>query len=347
VVQSSFTGKNILITGGTGTVGSAIVAQLFEHDPQVIRIYSRDEAKQYELHQKLGARTDVRFLIGDVRDKSRLSRAMEDVDIVFHTAALKHVESCEYNPFEALKTNVVGTQNVIEVALEHDVSRVVFTSTDKAVNPSSAMGATKLMAEKLMVAANQYTGKHRTIFSTVRFGNVLGSRGSVVQLFEDQIRSGGPVTVTDPQMTRFVMSVDHAISLVLDVAKIAVGGEIFVLKMPAVRVLDLVHVLMEEINRDEEMRARDVRIQYIGCKPGEKIAEELMTADESKRAVDLGSMFVIIPPIQEFRELYYPYPQNSPHPQEEYTSVSAEPLDQLGLKHLLGEYLSQRSQRAA
>jgi len=347
LAESIFSRKTVLVTGGTGTVGSAIVKQLFEHGPRAIRVYSRDESKQYELQRELGSRRDVRFLIGDVRDRPRLSRAMEDVDFVFHTAALKHVESCEYNPFEALKTNVLGTQNVIEVALEHDVSKVVFTSTDKAVNPSSAMGASKLMAEKLMVAANQFTGKHKTVFSTVRFGNVLGSRGSVVRLFEDQIRHGGPVTVTDPQMTRFVMSVHRAISMVLEVSKLAVGGEIFVLKMPSVRVMDLVEVLVEELSREGGIADGDISVRFIGTKPGEKIAEELMTSDESKRAIDLGEMFVILPPIRDFRNLYYPYPDNAPRPQQRYTSDDAELLDRRGLKKLLDRYLAEREVRAA
>ena len=200
-MKNFFKDKKILVTGGTGSFGSAIVKRLLDYQPEVVRIISRDEDKQYRLSNALKKHKNVRFLIGDICDKERLLRAMEHIDIVFHAAALKHVLSCEYNPFEATKVNVFGTQNVIDAALERGVSKVIFTSTDKAVNPVSAMGASKLMAEKLISSANFYKGTKETVFSSVRFGNVVGSRGSALNLFIDQIKNGGPVTITDNNMT--------------------------------------------------------------------------------------------------------------------------------------------------
>ena len=200
----------------------------------------RDETKQFYQQQRHPGRRDLRFLIGDIRDRERVFRAMEGIDLVFHCAALKHVGSGEYNPFEATQTNILGTQNVIDACLEHDVRTMVFTSSDKAANPTSVMGATKLVAEKLVTAATNYRGAHATTFASVRFGNVLGSRGSALELFASQVAAGGPVTMTDPAMTRFVMSTDRAVDLCIRAAGIAHGGEVFVLKMPIARLGDLV-----------------------------------------------------------------------------------------------------------
>lgn len=182
-----FQGKKILVIGGTGTIGQGLVKELIKRNPKVIRIFSRDEYKQFKMEQELGRLENIRFLLGDVRDKERVQRAMEGIDIVFHLAAMKHVPSCEYNPFEAVKTNVMGTQNVIESAIHHRVERVVYTSSDKAINPTNTMGATKLLAERLMSSADYYKGGKRPIFASVRFGNVMGSRGSVIPLFKTQI----------------------------------------------------------------------------------------------------------------------------------------------------------------
>lgn len=196
LMENIFKDKKIIVTGGTGSIGSEIVRRVLQYDPEVVRILSRDESKQFELEQEIGDLENVRFLIGDVRDKDRLNRAFEDVDIVFHAAAMKHVPACEYNPFEAVKTNVVGTQNVIDAALDNGVGKVIAISTDKAASPINTMGATKLLAEKQIIDANFYKGHRKTVFSCVRFGNVMGSRGSVIPLFEKQIKNGGPVTVT-------------------------------------------------------------------------------------------------------------------------------------------------------
>src|SRR4051812_8597921 len=238
--SAPFRGQRILVTGGSGTIGARLVERLLEHDPAVVRILGRDETKQFYQRQRLHDRRDVRFLVGDIRDRDRLSRAMDGIDVVFHCAALKHVESGEYNPFEATQTNVVGTQNVIDACLATGVGTMILTSSDKAANPTSVMGASKLLAEKLVSAATNYRGSRPTRFASVRFGNVLGSRGSALELFFRQVAAGGPITVTDPAMTRFVMTAERAVELVMRVAEIAMGGEIFVLKMPAVRLADLV-----------------------------------------------------------------------------------------------------------
>jgi FlaA1/EpsC-like NDP-sugar epimerase len=244
-MNNFFESKVILVTGGTGSIGSEIVHQLLKMSPRVVRIFSRDEYKQFCIQQELGNRSDVRYLLGDVREGSRLLRAAEGVDIIFHCAAYKHVPFCEYNPFEAVKTNVIGTQNVIEAALAQGVRKVLLISTDKAASPLNVMGATKLLAERLMSSTMHSIGSHNTILASVRFGNVLGSRGSVIPLFRDQIAKGGPLTITHPEMTRFFMSIPQAVKLVFSAAELMKGGELFILKMPAARVGDIADVLIE------------------------------------------------------------------------------------------------------
>ncbi|MDW7733446.1 MAG: polysaccharide biosynthesis protein, partial [Methanolobus sp.] len=250
-------------------------------------------------HELKGYDDITRFLIGDVRDKERLHRAAEDIDVIFHTAALKHVGACEYNPFEAVKTNVLGTQNVIDVAINNNVGKIIFTSSDKAVNPSNTMGATKLLAEKLMTSANFSKGNHDCIFSSVRFGNVMGSRGSVIPLFKQQIRSGGSVTITDPTMTRFMMSMSQAVDLVLHSVEMAKGGEVFIFKMPTINISDLAQVLIEGVAPGYGHNPKDINIKIIGTKPGEKMYEELMTEDEAIRSLERDDMFIILPEIED------------------------------------------------
>lgn len=292
-----YKGKRILVTGGTGTIGSELVRQLLQFSPEVIRLFSRDESKQFDLQQEFRSYSNIRYLLGDIRDKERLKRAMEGIDIVFHAAALKHVPACEYNPFEAVKTNVLGTQNIIECALDEEVERVIAISTDKVANPTNTMGATKLLAEKLMAAANYYKGARKTVFACVRFGNVMGSRGSVIPLFIQQVARGGPITMTDPGMTRFMMSIPEAVKLVLRAGKTAKGGETFILKMPALRLGDLAEVIVEEVAPKYNFDKSEIEIDIIGLRAGEKLHEELMTADEATRAVELQDMFVIYPSI--------------------------------------------------
>lgn len=266
-MKDIFNDKAILVTGGTGSIGSEIVRQILECSPRVIRVYSRDETKQLELQKEIGIKKNVRFLLGDIRDKERLQKAIEDIDFVFHVAALKHVPACEYNPFEAVKTNVLGTQNLIEVALAENVEKFISISTDKAVNPMSTMGATKLLSERLIQSASQYRGKKRTLFSCVRFGNVLASRGSIIPMLLYQIRSGNSITITDKRMTRFLMSIPQAVRLVIKSIEIAKGGEIFILKMPTVRIIDLIRVFIEEFNRKNSFRKK-IKIEEDKKRPG-------------------------------------------------------------------------------
>jgi FlaA1/EpsC-like NDP-sugar epimerase len=290
---NTFKNKKILVTGGTGCIGSEIVRSLLKYEPKVVRIFSNDEDATFRMSQELKQRRNIRFLVGDIRDNERLTRAMEDINIVYHTAALKHVPLCEYNPFEAIKTNVLGAQNVINSALENNVDKVINISTDKAVNPTNTMGATKLLAEKLIIDANFYKGNRKTIFLCVRFGNVSFSRGSVIPLFEEQIRDKKMITVTDPEMTRFMMSISNTIDLVFKSTLMAKGGEIFILKMPVVKLSDLADVAIEVYTQKYGYKKEDIKKKNIGPRAGEKMFEELMTETEAKKAFETEDMFII------------------------------------------------------
>ncbi|MZP29463.1 polysaccharide biosynthesis protein [Heliobacterium undosum] len=291
--------KVVLIIGVTGSLGQVLLPAILARRPRAVRLFSRDEAKQYQLQQEYGHRRDLRYFIGDVRDSERVRRASEGAHVIFHLASLKHVPLCEYNPYEAVKTNVIGTQNVIDAALANNVERVVYTSSDKAVSPTNTMGATKLLAERLISSAQESRGNRKTIFSAVRFGNVLNSRGSVIEVFKQQIRKGGPVTVTDPEMTRFMMTLSQAADLTIRAGELAEGGEVFVLKMPVIRLGDLAEVMIQEyaplVGRDPGA----IPVRYIGLRPGEKRFEELMTPDESRLARELPDMFVLPMPSQQ------------------------------------------------
>lgn len=291
-------GKRCLVTGGTGTVGRWVVREMLRHEPEVVRVLDVDETGLFEFAQELGGYTDgrTRFLVADVRDKERMVRATEQIDVVVHCAALKHVELCEYNPFEAVKTNILGVQSLIEACLDNEVDRVLLTSSDKAANPSNTMGATKLVGEKLIVAANYAKGPRRTKFGCVRFGNVMGSRGSMIPLFRRQILEGGPVTMTDPAMTRFVLTQSEAIHLVFEALERMVGGEVFVPRMPSVRIKDLVDVMVRTMANGAGKRAA---VKTIGVKPGEKIYEELITDEEATRTYQVGDLLVILSPVKE------------------------------------------------
>jgi FlaA1/EpsC-like NDP-sugar epimerase len=283
--------KKILVTGGVGSIGSNLVRKLLELDPAIIRVFDNNETGLFDLEQELQS-PKIRTLLGDIRDKDRLSMAMNGIDIVFHASALKHVPLCEYNPFDAVKTNVLGTQNVLEAALSNEVRKVINVSTDKAVNPTNVMGATKLLAERLTISANYYSGNKKTIFSSVRFGNVLNSRGSVIPLFKKQIRGGGPVTITDKRMTRFFMEISAASDLILRAGEIAKGREIFILKMPALRIADLAEAMIAEfaLHKPEE-----ISIKIIGKRSGEKLDEDLMAEEEAERAYERDDMILIVP----------------------------------------------------
>lgn len=310
-----FQKKKILITGGTGTIGKEITRKLIPLNPSVIRIYSRDETKQFKMREEFRDVENIRYFVGDIRDVRRLEMAMEEVDIVFHLAALKQVASCEYNPFEAINTNVYGSQNVINAALRVNAEKVIFTSTDKAVNPTSIMGATKLMAEKLFTAANYYKGKRRTVFASVRFGNVLGSRDSVISLFNNQLLHGKPVVLKSKKMTGFIISWREAVNFILKATLLAKEGEVFVPKMPAVRIIDLIEIIEESLGFNKDIRE-------VGANPGEKIYEELMTEDEGNRALERDDMYIILPTLRNHQISKYLYPdtyvltRDNPHTSE-------------------------------
>lgn len=292
ILEHLFKDKRILITGGTGSVGWEITQEILKYNPRVIRLFDNNENAQFNFQQSLGENKKLRYLLGDVRDKDRLITAMDQVDIVFHTAGLKHVLACEYNPLEAVKTNVIGTQNVIEAALACNVRKVIFTSSDKAVNPGNTMGASKLVAEKLIISANYYRGVKRTIFSAVRFGNVMGSSGSVVPVFINQIKEGKQITITHRDMTRFVISPGDSLKLLFRATELAQGGEIFIMKMPVVRVTELAAVLYEILSKPGK---GEMRIEIIGTKPGEKLYEELLTEEEASRAIETDELYIVLP----------------------------------------------------
>ena len=344
-LEDVFQGKKILVTGGTGCIGSEIVRNVLKYKPKVVRIFSNDENATFNMINEIdetGAKMmheipNRRFLIGDVRDKERVMLAMEDIDIVYHAAALKHVPLCEYNPYEAIKTNVLGTQNIIEAALESGVDRVISISTDKAVNPVNTMGATKLLAEKLIIDANEGKGSKPTIFSSVRFGNVSFSRGSVIPLFEEQIRQKKPITITNPDMTRFMMSVSDTIELVFKATLLAKGGEVFILKMPVVRLGDLVDVIIETYAEKYLYKKETIKKRIIGLRPGEKMYVELMTESEATVGFETDDM-LIIPPQLEMPSLSYSisnYPNARRCSMKRYSSRDLKPLPKKEIKRLL------------
>lgn len=290
-MQTEFKDKIILVTGGTGTIGSQLVEQILSCQPKQVRVLSRDENKQYALLEKLGYPPNLRMFIGDIRDKERLMLAFRGVDIVFHAAALKHVPFCEYNPFEAVKTNIFGSQNVIEAALANRVKKVVAISTDKVVNPVGVMGASKLMMEKLFINANYYKGDDPTLFSCVRFGNVAWARGSVFTLWKEQALRDRAIKVTDDQMTRFIMSIPDAVRLVCSAAGLMQGGEIFIFKMPSIRMADAARLFLEKYHPGSS-----VRIDTIGNRGGEKMHEELLcSGDMHGKILENEKMLVVVP----------------------------------------------------
>ncbi len=279
-----WTNKTILVTGGTGSFGKKFTKILLaEKNPKKVIIFSRDELKQHEMRVTGYNDPRLRYFIGDVRDRDRLLRAMHGVDIVVHAAALKQVPACEYNPMEAIKTNIQGTSNVAEAALDAGVSKVLALSTDKAVSPANLYGGTKLVAEKLIVQSNNYAAGRATRYSCVRYGNVVGSRGSVVPLFL-KLRASGKITITDERMTRFWLSLEQGVQFVINCIEQMEGGEVFVPKIPSTTVVDLAKAI-----------APDAEIEIIGIRPGEKLHEDLLSVDEARHSVELDTMFVVQP----------------------------------------------------
>ena len=288
--MSVLDGASILITGGTGTLGKSLVESLLkESNIRRIAIFSRDELKQHNLRIHFKNDPRLRWFLGDIRDLDRLKRALHGVDFVIHAAALKQVDTGEYNPMEFIKTNVLGSQNVIDASIDAGVKRVVALSTDKASSPINLYGATKLTADKLFVAANNYSYKYGTTFSVVRYGNVMGSRGSVIPLFKDLAEQGKPLPVTDLRMTRFWISVEDAVKFVLDSLEMMTGGELYVPRIPSMKIIDLAHAVSSESGLEE-----------IGMRPGEKLHEEMISSDDSRRTIVLQDRFVVTPVVAEW-----------------------------------------------
>ncbi len=290
-LSSEFRGKKILVTGGSGSVGKAIVQEILKYKPNAVRIFTNDENSIFEMNRSIGEDPSLTYMIVYVRDMDRVKLAIRNVDIVFHAAAMKHVDICEANPFDAVKTNVIGTSNVIEAALLENISKFIFISTDKATNPSTTLGASKLLAERITQDAGHYRGVGKTVFTIVRFGNVLGSRGSVFQIFFDNLKHNQTLTVTDDRMTRFIMSLSDAANLILKVTVIAKDGEIYILKMPSVRIVNLAKSMIKVFQTKYKKFNRKIIVGKIRDK--EKLHEHLITLNEISHCHDVDTLYKI------------------------------------------------------
>jgi FlaA1/EpsC-like NDP-sugar epimerase len=307
----SIEGKRILVTGAAGTIGQELIRQLLEeseYKPAEVVGIDSNESELFFLDQRFSKHKDAYFYLADIRDENACIHHMEKIDIVFHTAALKHVILCEKSPMQAIQTNIMGIENLINAAKYHQVEKFIFTSSDKAVNPTNVMGTSKLMGERLVTAANSSQKHDHTIFASTRFGNVLGSNGSVIPIFKKQIQAGGPITLTDQRMTRFVMSIEEAVKLVIDSADLACGGEVFITKMPVIRIKDLAEVMIQELAAEYGQDPKAIEVNIIGSKPGEKLYEELMSDEETSRAVELKEYFSVLPAFRGvYKDIYYAY----------------------------------------
>ena len=320
--------KTLLVTGGTGSFGSTIIKGLLKNNLKEIRIFSRDEKKQEDM-RLLYNNSKIKFYIGDVRTFESVNQAMKGVDYVFHAAALKQVPSCEFFPMEAVRTNILGAENVLNAAIQNKVKKVVVLSTDKAVYPINAMGISKAMMERLIIAKANLYGNNKTILCATRYGNVMGSRGSVMPLFIDLIKKGKPLTVTDPQMTRFMMSLEDSVNLVLYAFKHAKQGEIFVQKAPAATVADIATVMNEIFGKKE-------KVKIIGTRQGEKLFESLLSREEMIRAKDMGRFYCIPSDIRNLNHAkYFIEGQKLISKSKDYTSHNTERLNLKQLKKLI------------
>ena len=288
--MSQLDNSSVLITGGTGSLGRALIKYLLENtEVRRIAIYSRDELKQQNLRNEIGEDERLRWFIGDIRDLERLKRALHGIDFVIHAAALKQVDTGEYNPMEFIKTNVLGSQNVIDASIEAGVKKVVALSTDKASSPINLYGASKLTADKLFVAANNYSFSYGTTFSVVRYGNVMGSRGSVIPFWKSLADAGQPLPITDLRMTRFWISIEQAVQFVMESLEIMQGGELYVPRIPSMKIVDLAAVV-----------APDAKLEEVGMRPGEKLHEEMISADDSRRTFLVGERYIVTPVVAEW-----------------------------------------------
>lgn len=340
-----FKNKIIAVTGAAGTVGREIVKILIKYSPSEIRAFDNNESEIFMLGEKYSNQGILTPFLGDVRDVNKLEQVFRGADIVFHLAAHKHVILAEYNPFDSVQTNAFGVQNVIQAAFKNGVKRVLFTSSDKAVNPTSVMGTTKLLGERLVTAANISSFTSNTIFASSRFGNVLGSRGSVVPIFIEQIKKGGPVTITDKRMTRFIMSIRQAAVLVIKAALLAKGGEVFITKMPVIRIIDLAKVMIKMLAPKYGYDPGKIELKFIGAKPGEKMYEELMSHEETTRSMELQEMFVTLPAFRfMYRHVEHVYPGiikeqvDKPYISELETALSSEELKRFLRESSISEF---------
>ena len=324
-----FKGKKLLITGGTGSFGNAVLKRFLESDIAEIRIFSRDEKKQDDMRKRYGS-AKLKFYIGDVRDYQGVLNATRGVDYIFHAAALKQVPSCEFHPMEAVKTNVIGTENVLEAAIQNQVQRVVCLSTDKAVYPINAMGISKAMMEKVMVAKSRNLDQTNTVICGTRYGNVMASRGSVIPLFIEQIRAGKPLSITDPNMTRFMMTLADAVDLVLYAFQHGNNGDLFVQKAPAATVETLAKALTSLLGKPEHP------VQVIGTRHGEKLYEALLSREEMACADDMGNYFRVPPDLRDLNySKYVEQGEEKISRTEDYNSHNTERLDVTGMQALL------------
>ena len=324
-----FEGKTILITGGTGSLGRALTKKLLEQNAKTVRIFSRNENKQIEMESKFNEEKRLRFFLGDIRDSERLFTALEDVDIVFHAAALKHVPKIEYNPFESIKTNVIGSQNVIDNCLKQNVQKVIAIGTDKAVSPLNTYGATKLLMEKLFVSANNYLNreKYRTRFHAVRYGNVLGSSGSVIPKFIQQIKNNEKIRITDSAMTRFNITMGNALDLIINTAKIGKGSEIFIPKLKAYNIMDVKSALFDLLHETE--------YEVVGIRPGEKLHETLINEDEMRYTWKIKDMLMITNPHYElFNDNNLEANYEKLEKENNLTSYSSDKVEKLSIEEL-------------
>jgi FlaA1/EpsC-like NDP-sugar epimerase len=330
-------GKRIVVTGACGTIGQELVSQLLNRfEPELVIGLDNNESELAYLHELHGGHDNARFFLCDMRDQAALLREIRQTHVIFHTAAYKHVYICERSPMEAIQTNILGVQNVIQTALANGVSELVFTSSDKAVNPTNVMGTSKLMGERLVTAAAINPNHAGVRFLSTRFGNVLGSRGSVIPVFLEQIRRGGPVTLSDSDMTRFIMTLHDSVRLTIASLVLGKPGDVVITKMPAIRIADLVEVIVRECAPKHGFRPGDIAVKIVGKRPGEKLYEELMNDEEVRRSIELEQYFVVRPAIMAEPVQSEPYEgANCGEPEAPYNSANVTPLSQDALADLL------------
>ena len=340
-ILDEFGRQRWFVSGVCGSVGRELFNQILNTDPESIIAIDNNESELFLLQDMFRDDRRIKFCMCDLRDRSEIRTLMAGRDLVIHAAACKHVILCEQSPQAAIQTNIVGTQNIIAAAIDHGVERILLTSSDKAVNPTNVMGTSKLMGERLIAAANAQSNSSEQIFAATRFGNVLGSRGSVLPIFKRQIASGGPITITDSGMTRFTMPLSEAVGLVMESVALACGGEVFVTKMPVCRITDLAEVMIEELAPLYGHNHRSVDIKIIGSKPGEKLYEELINEEEIRRTIELEKYYVVKPAFgPNDREITYAYPnqKDNKKPSHPYNSSNAPIMSKNELRDYLHSY---------